>query len=327
MSEAGARGELSVVAMGGGTGLPVVLRAIKGLTPNVTAIVTVTDDGGSSGRLRGELGIPAPGDIRNCLVALADTEPLMERLFQHRFSRGSLAGHSFGNLFIGAMTELLGDFEGAVRAASRVLRVRGQVLPSTQSNVQLHAVLADGTEVRGETAIAKSGGRVRRVYLDPPGCKPVEAATEALLSADLLILGPGSLYTSVIPNLLVDGVAEAVCRSNATKVYVANIMTQPGETEGYSVADHLRGIIGHIGDGAVDWVLANTGEIGVERLSRYRLQGAEPVAIDTEDIRSLGVRLCARDLVNNDDMVRHEVGKLAQALSDLVAARLFAGPT
>lgn len=320
MNGDGAQGELRVAAMGGGTGLPVVLRAVKGLTTQVTAIVTVTDDGGSSGRLRGELGIPAPGDIRNCLVALADTEPLMERLFQHRFSRGSLAGHSFGNLFIGAMSELLGDFEGAVRAASHILRVRGQVLPSTGANVQLRAVLADGTEVRGETAIAKSGGSVRRVYLDPPGCRPVPAAIEALLSADLLIMGPGSLYTSVMPNLLVEGVAEAVRRSEATKVYVANIMTQPGETEGYSVADHLRGIISHVGEGVVDWVLANTGEIGVERLKRYRTQGAEPVAVDAEEIRSLGVRLCARNLVNRDDMVRHEVGKLARALSDLVTA-------
>lgn len=326
MSADGDQGELRVVALGGGTGLPVVLRAVKGFTSRVTALVTVTDDGGSSGRLRGELGIPAPGDIRNCLVALADTEPLMERLFQHRFSRGSLAGHSFGNLFIGAMTELLGDFEGAVRAASRVLRVRGQVLPSTPANVQLHAVLADGSEIRGETAITGSLRSIRRVYLEPSGCRPVPAAIEALSSADLLVLGPGSLYTSVMPNLLVDGMAEAVRRSAAVKVYVANIMTQPGETAGYSVADHLRGILAHVGEGVVDWVLANTAEIGAERLARYRAQGAEPVPVDAEAIRSLGVRLCARDLVNRDDLVRHEVGKLAGALQNLVAARVASGP-
>ncbi len=312
---------LRVVALGGGTGLPVVLRALKGRAGSITAIVTVTDDGGSSGRLRGEMGILPPGDIRNCLVALAETEPLMEHLFQYRFTRGSLEGHAFGNLFIGALCDILGDFEAAVEAASRVLRVHGRVLPSTLANVQLRAVLADGREIRGETAIARSGGPIRRLHLDPAGCRPVPAALEALAAADLVILGPGSLYTSVIPNLLVQGIASAIRSSAAVKVYVANIMTQPGETPGYTAAGHLAAIYDHVGPGLIDWAVVNAGDIGAERLARYRAQGAEPVHADAAALEGLGVRVYARDLVSRDELVRHDPDALAQALLDIASAR------
>ncbi len=303
-----------VVALGGGTGLPVLLRGLKEHTNRITAIVTVMDDGGSSGRLRGELGILPPGDIRNCLVALAGAEPLMERLFQHRFSRGSLAGHSFGNLFIGALTELLGDFQAAVRAASQVLRVNGQVLPSTLDHAQLCAVLADGGEVCGETAIAASRQPIRRVYLRPGRCRPVPEALEALAEADLVVMGPGSLYTSIMPNLLVEGMADAIRRSPARRSFVVNIMTQPGETTGFTAADHVRVVLEHVGPGVVDEVVVNSGPIGAERLARYRAQGAAPVAVDREALAALGVEVVEADLVNRDELVRHEPAKLAAVL-------------
>lgn len=318
--DAGGSG-LRVVALGGGTGLPVVLRALKGRVGAITAIVTVTDDGGSSGRLRGEMGILPPGDIRNCLVALAETEPLMERLFQYRFNRGSLRGHAFGNLFIGALSDLLGDFEAAVEAASRVLRVHGRVLPSTLENVQLRALLADGREIRGETAIGRAGVPIRRIDLDPRGCRPVPAALEALAAADLVVLGPGSLYTSVLPNLLVEGIAAAIRAAPAVKVYIANIMTQPGETRGYTASDHLRAIHDHAGAGLVDRVLVNSGAIGAGRLGRYRAGGAEPVAADVAALEALGVRVHARDLVSRDPLVRHDPAALAEALLEIAAAR------
>lgn len=303
-----------VVAIGGGTGLPVLLRGLKTATSRITAIVTVTDDGGSSGRLRGELGILPPGDIRNCLVALADTEPLVERLFQHRFSRGSLAGHSFGNLFIGAMTEVLGDFQGAIRAASQVLRVRGQVLPSTLENIQVGALLADGSRVQGETSITAAGQPIRRVYLTPPGAEPVPEALEALAQADLVVLGPGSLYTSIIPNLLVEGLAGAIRDARAPRVYVVNIMTQPGETDGYTAADHLRAIVEHAGPGLVDRVLVHGGAIHPERVARYRGQGAEPVQVDREALLALGVAVEEAPLVNAVGLIRHDPAGLVAAL-------------
>ncbi len=307
-------GGLRVVALGGGTGLPVLLRGLKAVTDRITAIVTVTDDGGSSGRLRGELGILPPGDIRNCLVALADTEPLMETLFQHRFSRGSLAGHSFGNLFIGAMTEILGDFQAAVRAASQVLKVRGQVLPSTLESVGLCAELADGTRVCGETAVAGSGRRIRRVTLEPGDCRPVPEAVAALAEADLVVLGPGSLYTSVIPNVLVAGLAEAIRRSPARRVYVVNVMTQPGETDGYTAADHLQALWDHGGPGFVDAVLVNSGPIDEARLAAYREQGAEPVPVDRERLAGMGVSVVEADLVTRHGLVRHDPALLAAVL-------------
>src|SRR5579872_7225400 len=233
-----------LVAIGGGTGLSTVLRGLKAYTSNLTAIVTVTDDGGSSGRLRAELGVLPPGDIRNCLVALADSESLMADLFQYRFNEGDgLSGHSFGNLFIAAMCGIAGDFDRAIKESSRVLAIKGRVLPSTLANVALEATLADGTMVRGETSISRSALPIKRLRLVPGHCHPLPEALDAILGADIIVLGPGSLYTSIMPNLLVPGIAEAIERSKAIKVFVCNIMTQPGETTGMSASDHVRTIL------------------------------------------------------------------------------------
>ncbi len=315
-----------VVAVGGGTGIPTLLRGMKQYTANLSAVVTVADDGGSSGRLRTEFGILPPGDIRNCLIALADIEPLMERLFQHRFTNGEgLAGHPFGNLFILAMTEATGDFYQAVRAASEVLAVRGRVLPSTLDHVVLRAELADGRMVSGESAIGKAGSSIRRVFLDrADGAGEVRALDDVLTAiqeAELIVLGPGSLYTSIIPNLLVPGVADAIRQSPALKIYVCNIMTEPGETDGFSVSHHLRALIDHAGYGLVDICLANTRAVPAQLRDRYRQQGAEAVAIDPAAYR-LGVQVVARDLLRVEgDYVRHDPEKLAQAIGHLFLAR------
>jgi len=311
-----------VVAIGGGTGLSTLLRGLKEHTSNITAIVTVTDDGGSSGRLRGQLGVLPPGDIRNCLVALADTEPLMEKLFQHRFHQGEgLAGHSFGNLFIAAMFQVTGDFEAAVHASSQVLAVRGRVLPSTLSQVAICAELADGSQVCGETRISTAGQPIRRVFLEPGGARPLEAALRAIQEADAIVLGPGSLYTSILPNLLVEGVAEAVRNSPAVKIYVCNVMTQPGETDGHSAADHVRAITNHVGNGLLHLVVVNTGEIAAPLLEKYREQNAYPVATDLEAIRGMGLEVVGADLVSRTDLVRHDPRALARLLVDLIARR------
>ncbi|HYG59575.1 MAG TPA: gluconeogenesis factor YvcK family protein, partial [Symbiobacteriaceae bacterium] len=239
-----------VVAIGGGTGIPTLLRGMKQYTANLSAVVTVADDGGSSGRLRSEFGILPPGDIRNCLVALADTEPLMEKLFQYRFSQGSgLSGHPFGNLFILAMTETTGNFYDAVRASSQVLAIRGRVMPSTLDHVLLKAQLANGKTVTGESLIAKAASPIRRVYLERVDAElgspvhPLDDALKAIEEAEVIVLGPGSLYTSILPNLLVPGVADAIRRSKAYKIYVCNIMTEPGETDGYTVSQHIKALI------------------------------------------------------------------------------------
>ncbi len=311
-----------VVVVGGGTGLSVLLRGLKQFTSNITAIVTVADDGGSSGRLRNELGILPPGDIRNTLVALADTEPLMERLFQYRFGSGEgLAGHSFGNLFIAAMTAITGDFEEAVRASSKVLAIRGQVLPSTLSRVSLWAEYEDGSRVRGESNIPQVRKRIRRIGLDPAEPEALPAALEALARADVIVLGPGSLYTSVLPNLLVRGVAEAIRRSRALKVYVCNVMTQPGETDGYTASDHVRAIVDHVGRGLIDVVLLNGASISGAVAQRYRREGAFPVVADAEAVRSLGPEPVVRPLLAAADLARHDPRRLATAILQVAVAR------
>ncbi|MDI3523166.1 MAG: hypothetical protein PWR31_1976 [Bacillota bacterium] len=309
-----------VVALGGGTGLSTLLRGLKEYTDNITAIVTVTDTGGSSGRLREELGVLPPGDIRSCLVALADTEPLMERLFQHRFTAGTgLAGHSFGNLFLVTMSEVVGDFELAIKETSRVLAVRGQVLPSTLTSTTLEAEYTDGSRARGETNIVRLGQTIRRLALDPPDAKPLPEALEALAQADLIVLGPGSLYTSVLPNLLVPDLAAAIRASRALKVYVTNVMTQPGETDGYTAADHVRALIEHAGPGIIEWVLVNSERAAPEVLARYREEGAQPVKIDRRALARLRVRSQEAPLLSQDSVARHDPDKLARALLGLLA--------
>ena len=310
-----------IVALGGGTGLSTLVRGLKEYTSHVTAVVTVTDDGGSSGRLVDELGILPPGDIRNVLVALADMEPLMEQVLQHRFSRGSLAGHSLGNLLLGALTEVLGDFEEAVRQSSRVLAVRGQVLPSTAQPVRLCAELDDGTVVRGETRVSGSGRPIRRVFLEPGDARPPAAALEAVAEADLIVLGPGSLFTSVLPNLLIEPLRDAIRASGALKVYVVNVMTQPGETDGFSAADHVRAVLEHTGPGLVDVALVNTGPVDPARLAAYRAQGADVVRADLDAVARLGVLPVGAPVVASGDLVRHDPRLLAAQVLRLLLDR------
>ncbi len=279
----------------------------------------MADDGGSSGRLREDFGILPPGDIRNTLVALADTEPLMEALFQYRFSAGhGLAGHNFGNLFITVMHQIAGDFEQAVRQSSKVLAIRGKVLPSTLQSVTLCAVYEDGSEVRGESNIPKQRKRVRYVYLDPPDALPVDAALQAIDDADVILLGPGSLYTSVIPNLLVNSVAERIRASAALKIYICNVMTQPGETDGFDAADHIRAIMEHGGQGLIQYCLINSAAIPPEVAQRYHEQGAEVVTADIARIRALGVIPVVRPLISDSNLARHHPQKLADAIVELV---------
>ncbi len=311
-----------LVAIGGGTGLPVLLRGLKAYTGNITAIVTVGDDGGSSGRLRGELGILPPGDIRNCILALADTEPLMEEVFAHRFRRGSLAGHTVGNVILGGLSEVTGDFVRAIEAISRVLAVRGRVLPSTVEEVTLVAEMEDGGVVRGETAIAAAGRKIRRLRLDPPAPGALASAVEAIAEADVIVIGPGSLYTSILPNLLLPEIGAALSCSRALRVFVVNVMTQPGETDGYAASDHLAALQAHVGRPGVDIVLVHNGRLPEERLAPYREQGAQPVPADVERCVGLGVHVVARDVASPEGLVRHDPDRLAAVILEETLERL-----
>lgn len=301
-----------VVALGGGTGLPVVLRGLKHYTSNLTAVVTVADDGGSSGRLRGDLGVMPPGDIRNCMVALADTEPLMEELFQHRFETGELKGHSFGNLFLAAMERTAGDFVTALRESSRVLAVRGTVLPVTLDRVTLWAELTTGEKIYGESNIGQSPARIARIGMEPDDATPLAEAITAIMQADMVVLGPGSLYTSVIPNLLVRPIQEAIRSTRAVRVYVANVMTQPGETAHYSVQDHVDALERQIGRGLVDVVLVNNQPVDQDAVEKYLKEGAEPVL--AAPATGAWPEVVAEPLITVDGVVRHDPEKLARAL-------------
>ena len=309
----------NVTVVGGGHGLSVLLRGIKAATSNVTAVVTVADDGGSSGRLREEFGIIPPGDLRNCLVALADTEPLMEKLFQYRFKgKTELAGHSFGNLFIAAMNEVTGDMEQALRESSKVLAVKGQVLPASKDHVRLDAVMEDGTVVQGESNIPEVHKQIHRVRLFPEEVQPVQSALDALANADAIILGPGSLYTSIMPNLLVDKVAETIRKSKAIKIYICNVMTQPGETDGYTASMHAKAIIDHGGKGIIDYMLVNDAPISADMQDFYATKGAYPVEVDEEAINALGVGFVKADIINENEVIRHDPDKLSQAVMNMV---------
>ena len=309
----------AIAVIGGGTGLSVLLRGIKSITSNITAIVTVGDDGGSSGRLRKDFGIIPPGDLRNCLVALADTEPLMEKLFQHRFGgSGELAGHSFGNLFIAAMTEIVGDVELALKESSKVLAVRGQVLPSSTEPVLLLAEMSDGSVVQGESQIPLSGKSIKRVSITPADVRPVKGAIEAIREADACILGPGSLYTSVIPNLLVNGVADMLRESDAVKIYICNVMTQPGETDGYTASDHIKAIIDHAGPGSIDMAIVNVQEVAPELREFYAQRGAQPVVPDLDRIEAMGVKVVKANLISETNLVRHDPARLSRTIMSMV---------
>jgi uncharacterized cofD-like protein len=314
---------LKVVAIGGGTGLATLLRglrrrALAGPVVDATAVVTVTDDGGSSGRLRREFDVLPPGDIRNCMVALSEDEALMARLFQYRFPAGKgLKGHSFGNLFLTALSNVTGDFPQAVRVSSEVLAIAGRIYPSTAANISLEATLEDGVAVSGETRISRSRARIARIALRPPSPAPLGETIEAIREADLITLGPGSLFTSVIPNLLVKGVPQAIRGSTAVRVYVVNLMWQPGETVGFSAADHVEAIIRHAGQGLLDAVVVNTGPISEPLKRRYARQRARPVEIDRGRLEALGLKVVSADLVEKAEMVRHNPEALAAVLLDL----------
>ena len=300
-----------IVAIGGGTGLSTLLRGMKEYTTNLTAIVTVADDGGSSGRLRRELGILPPGDVRNCIAALADAEPLMTSLFQYRFSDGSgLAGHSFGNLFIVAMSGVVGNFEDAIRQTSRVLAVRGQIIPSTLANVTLCAKTDDARTIHGESTISetKAKGRIKEVFLLPENPPAHPETVRAILEADMIILGPGSLYTSVLPNLLVEGVRRAFIASPALKVYVCNVATQPGETDGFSVSDHIAAIEEHTGGHFLHRVVVNDNLGG----TLPNADRSQPVTVDS--LLENGIRLLQADVVSEKNRYHHDSKKLAQTL-------------
>lgn len=309
-----------VVVIGGGTGLSTMLHGLKEYTSNITAIVTVADDGGSSGRLRQDLGVLPPGDIRNCLVALADAEPLMGRLFQFRFDQGDLGGHSFGNLFITAMTKVTGDFDAAIKESSKVLAIRGSVVPVTLDKVMLTAVHADGSESVGESRIPKSASPIKKIRLRPVNSRPTEEALEAIRKADAIVLGPGSLYTSVMPNLLVGNVYQEIISSRAIKVYVCNVMTQKGETADYKASDHLKAIVEHTSPGIVDYCVINTARIPAEMIAKYRTEDSSPVVPDSENIRKMKCRVIEAHIINARDFVRHDSDKLARIIVDLAAS-------
>lgn len=315
---------LRVVALGGGTGLPVVLtglkRDLRGKVESLTAVVTVADEGGSSGRLREEFHVLPPGDIRNCLVALAEVEPLMGQLFQYRFGGdGTLAGHNFGNLFLTALTHVTGDFLSAIRVSSKVLAVQGTILPSTLENVRLGAELVDGSMVMGEGNIGSARKAIRKVFLEPKECRPLPDVLEAIDRAHLVVLAPGSLYTSLLPNLLVPGVADALRSSPALKVLVANLMTEPGETDGFTLSDHVAAIVEHAGTGMVDTLLVNHRPVSARALKRYAAAGAHPVVQDFDRVGQWGVSVQEADLVGASEKVRHHPQKLGRALLGLVS--------
>jgi uncharacterized cofD-like protein len=322
---------IRVVALGGGTGLSALLRGLKlHVVPrhdpyptaqrpivDLAAIVTVTDDGGSSGRLRRENRVLPPGDIRNCMVALSKDEALLSRLFQYRFSAGrGLTGHNFGNLFLAALTHVTGDFAEAVRVSSRVLAIRGRIFPSTVSNVTLQAILENRQRVHGETRITASRSPIRKLMLVPRNVRPLPEAVQAIRDADLILIGPGSLYTSILPNLLISDIARAIARSRAPRVYIANLMTQPGETNNYSVAGHLRALQDHVKPRIIDYVVANRKKVSPVVARRYRREGATPVTLDVAGSRKLGVKVLLGNLLDERDKIRHDSARLARLLLD-----------
>jgi uncharacterized cofD-like protein len=327
---------LRVVVIGGGTGLSTLLKGLKwyvsppGERPTATsgkpqisdlcAVVTVSDDGGSSGRLRKELNMLPPGDIRNCIVALSEDEALLSKLFQHRFVKGSgLEGHSFGNLFLAALTAITKDFSEAVRLSSEILVTRGHIYPATTSNVELEALMEDGTRVRGETKITASKGRIKELSLVPHDVQPLPQTLEAIARADLITIGPGSLFTSLIPNLLVNGIAKAIAASPATKVYICNLMTQANESLGRTAADHIRALTGHAQMRIFDYALLNHTSISSQLKAKYVLEGATQVVVDEDAIKQLEVSPVLGDYLDEGAVARHATDRIARDLMELAA--------
>ena len=314
-----------IVTIGGGHGLSQLLLGLKEYSSNITAIVTVADSGGSSGRLREEFGIVAPGDIRNCLVALADAPALMGELFQFRFSKESeLKGHNFGNLFLTAMVQLTGgDFEKAVEESSKVLAIRGKVIPSTVENIHLVAEYEDGTRTEGEAEIPRPGVKIKRLSLTPSNPKPTSEALNAIAEADIIVLGPGSLYTSVIPNLVIEGITDAIVKSPGFKIYVCNVMTQSGETDGFSASAHIKAIVEHTHPKILDAAMVNNAVAPQAALEPYRAENSYPVDADIEKIKAMGIKAVATDLLGVNNYVRHDSEKLTKALIKVIESQRF----
>jgi uncharacterized cofD-like protein len=307
-----------IVAIGGGTGLSTLLRGLKRRTSNLTAIVTVSDDGGSSGRLQKELGVLPPGDVRNCLVALADDEAMVTDLFRYRFTEGEgLSGHSFGNLFLAAMSGITGNFDQAIKESSRVLNVVGRVLPATLGFVRLCAELDDGTIVEGESKISAAKRPIKRVFFDPPAAAPLDEVIAAIREADAIVLGPGSLFTSVAPNFLVSRIAREVAHAHAVKMYVCNVMTQPGETDGMTAADHVKALLANAGEQICDYVIVND-EPPSRLLGAYAQEGQVPVDLDIDRIAALGIEPVRAAVIGETEMVRHDPEKLAMVVLGIV---------
>lgn len=309
----------NLVVIGGGTGLSVILKGLKKENFNLTAIVTVADDGGSSGKLRSELDMLPPGDIRNVLISLANTEPLLEKLLQHRFKQGEgLAGHNVGNLLIAAMQEITGDFVLAVKELSRVLAVKGQVLPATLQQLVLTAEYVDGTFMKGESNIPTQSKEIKRVFIEPSNAEPLIDAVEAIEAADAILIGPGSLYTSIIPNLLVKGLINTITKSKAKKIYISNLMTQPGETDNYTVIDHVKAIEEHAGGQFFEYIIAQCGNIPPEIIEKYKLKGATPVIVDEELLSLKRYKVITENFVTYSTYLRHDTEKLTKILSAII---------
>jgi len=318
---------MKVVAIGGGTGLSSLLRGIKNLVPykitDLSAIVTVSDNGGSSGKLREEMGIPAPGDIRNCIVALSEDEDILTKVFQYRFKQGEgLKGHSFGNLFLTVLTKITGSFVEAIETTSDILKIKGRIIPSTEKEVDLVAKFTDGKIIKGETQITQYGkklvAKIEDIWLEPKNPRAPEEALEKLREADLIILGPGSLFTSVIPNLLIPDILQAVINSPAKKLYISNVMTQYGETDDFKVSDHINAIHQVAGVNFIDMVIANKKLPSKKILEKYKKENAEPVILDEENLRKIKVEIFADELLDEDKFARHNPYKLTRLIETVI---------
>jgi len=309
-----------VVVIGGGTGMPVLLRGLKNLPIDLTALVTVADDGGSTGRIRSEMAIPAPGDIRNVIAALSDAEPMLLDLFQHRFSDGNgLSGHSLGNLLLAAMTSITGDFYDGIQEISRVLNVKGDIFPISNQNMTLHAKFTDGTYVCGESNIPKANKKIERVFLEPNPIKPLPNAVRAIENADLVIISPGSLFTSIMPNLIIPQIDVALRETQGKVVYICNVMTQPGETTGFTASDHIQAIQNHIGTGCVDSIVVHNEPIEQSIRAIYAEENAEPVVYDIEKLVDMGLEIIEGDIINHSNKtVRHDKEKIAKLLFSII---------
>ena len=314
----------NIVVIGGGTGLSTMLRGLKNYPFDITAIVTVADDGGSSGRLRDDYDIPPPGDIRNVIAALSDTEPLVEQMFQYRFSESEdLGGHSLGNLMLTALTDITGDFSHAIAEMSKVLKVHGKVIPAANRKIALHAELVDGTIVEGESKIPLSKSPIKRVYLVPGEVKPLPEAIRAIEKADIILVGPGSLYTSIIPNLLVKQIGKALVKAKAKRIYICNLMTQQGETLNYRATDHVQAIYDHVGKPCLDAILVNDIELPSPIKENYKEENAVPVLFDIEKLENMGLEVIRKEIATiHSGVVRHESNKIAKWLCDYTLQRM-----